>query len=167
MGEKLTQFEIPVFQQYLVLVVPTIQELIRFDDQNVSGPNLGALHEDKEQAPGCINEDVNSAGGTVTSIASGYSTKSSTSIKSIYSISRKKSSSVDTNNGEVQDTKRKKKKSKKSKKKRIKSHETPCDEEDDEINLTISAKSKIKKRRMDPSKSSSASPRAPSVSITK
>jgi len=167
--EKLTQFEIPVFQQYLVLVVPTLQELIRFDDQNVSAPNLGALHEDKEQAPGCINEDVNSAGGTVTSIASGYSTKSSTSIKSIYSISRKKSSSVDTNNGEVQDTKRKKKKSKKNKKKRIKSYETPCDEEDDEINLTISAKAKMKKRRMysSKSKSASSSPRTPSVSITK
>merc|ERR1712228_564354 len=166
--DRLSQFEVPVFQQYVVLIVPTILELMRYDgeEHNVSGSNLGALHEDK------VHDDVNSVGGTVTSVASGYSTKSSTSIKSIFgSAERRKSSSrnssvdhEDANDTQIKNKKRKKKKTKKNKKKSKKSD----DEKDDEINITISAKTKMKKTKDGKWRkhSMSASPNPPSKSLS-
>ena len=115
----------------------------------------------------------------MTSVASGYSTKSSTSIKSIFTNpgrrkSSSRNSSVDhediANEAYSQNTKQKRKKSKKNvKKKRVKSYDNGVDEKDEEeINITISAKTKTKKKKDSKwrAQSMSTSPNPPSSSLS-
>lgn len=161
------------------------QVLMRYDGEGVNGPgfsggNLNQLHEDMvhKQTPGGpgYNDEINSAGGTVTSIASARS--DSKSIGRRKSSSRK--SSVASRDGDAapglpednhvgdvnaapSDNKNKKRKDKKKKrKKRVKSHESGLDdakerelkedEDPDQVNINIKAMSMSKPKKKKKSK---------------
>jgi len=176
--DRLSQFEIPVFQEYVILISPDIQILLRFDGEAENAPGastnaLGPLHNAMvhRQTPGGDGpgfDEVNEAGGTVTSIAS----TTSQSYKQGSIGHRKSSSSQPVHDGDapqpildgdaehdgldqdVNSNKKKKKKKKKHKKKRNKSTENELDEQqqqlakehEDQINIPIAAVSKKKKK---------------------